>query len=342
VNLISKNKKNLKDPYSKERKIYALSKTTKVKNYSEIINYRERTVDELIKTGVVNLNKPMGPTSHQVSSWVKNIFGSDRVGHGGTLDPRVTGVLPLAFGKTTKLLKLLSTAPKKYVGVMRLHGDLPKSEIQRISEQFTGPIYQIPPVRSAVKRQLRVRTVYSLDILEQKKRDVLFQVHCEAGTYIRSLVHDIGLVLTTGAHMQELRRVRSGPFFESDSVTLHDLKDAWVFWTEEKNDELLRRYIKPMEILLNDLPKVIIHDSAVDAICHGADLAVPGIVQFDDIIKKGEPIAILTRKGEGVALGEGEMLTKEILEKSSGISVKTIRVLMDPGTYNKGWKKKLD
>jgi H/ACA ribonucleoprotein complex subunit 4 len=325
-----------------KRPVHVLNENTKVEKRSEIMPHREPTVNELIHSGVVNLNKPMGPTSHQVSSWVKNIFGVDKVGHGGTLDPRVTGVLPLAFGKTTRLLNILSTAPKAYVGVMRLHGDVPIKEVQRISKKFVGPIYQLPPVRSAVKRQLRVRTIYSLNIYEQKKRDVLFDVHCQAGTYIRSLVNDIGIVLSFGAHMQELRRTRSGPFTEDTSVTLHDLKDAWVYWTDEKDDTLLRKCIMPLEVLIQNLPKIVIFDSAIDAVCHGADLAVPGIIQFEDLRKPGELVAIISRKGEGVALGETVVTTQELLKEKSGIAVKTNKVLMDPGTYQKGWKSKSD
>ncbi len=305
-----------------------------------IMPEREVTVEELINSGVVNLNKPMGPTSHQVSAWVKNIFGIPKVGHGGTLDPRVTGVLPLAFGKTTKLLKILSTAKKEYICVMRLHGDLAAKEVERVAKQFEGEIYQIPPVRSAVKRQLRTRTIYSLEILEQKKRDVLFRVYCDAGTYIRTLVHDMGLVLTVGAHMQELRRTRSGPFNEFDSVTLQDLKDALVFWQTENDDTLIRKVIKPLETLFMDIPTVVINDSAVDAVCHGADLAVPGIIQFDDYSTPGSLVAIMTKKGEAVALGEAVIPPKKLLNENSGIAFKTTRVLMEPGTYTKGWKTK--
>lgn len=282
----------------------------------------------------------MGPTSHQISAWVKNIFGISKVGHGGTLDPRVTGVLPMAFNNTARLLSVFLYFSKEYVGVMRLHHDVQLKHIQRVVDEFIGPIYQLPPIRSAVKRQIRVRTIYSLKILEQNKRDIMFKVESEAGTYIRSLANDIGLVLGKGAHLQELRRTRSGTFLEKDSVTLHDLKDAVAFWKDNEDDTELRKCVMPMEILFNGLPKVIIQDSAVDAICHGADLAIPGIIQFDDIPQKGKPVAILSQKGEGIALGENIMATNEILDSDSGIAVRPIRVLMPPGTYQKGWKSK--
>ncbi len=246
----------------------------------------------------------------------------------------------MAFNNTARLLSVFLYFSKEYVGVMRLHHDVQLKHIQRVVDEFIGPIYQLPPIRSAVKRQIRVRTIYSLKILEQNKRDIMFKVESEAGTYIRSLANDIGLVLGKGAHLQELRRTRSGTFLEKDSVTLHDLKDAVAFWKDNEDDTELRKCVMPMEILFNGLPKVIIQDSAVDAICHGADLAIPGIIQFDDIPQKGKPVAILSQKGEGIALGENIMATNEILDSDSGIAVRPIRVLMPPGTYQKGWKSK--
>ena len=341
---IKNNDDNTSKPYTSiKREIYNLTNepldnVVNAPSYENIGGSQD--INELLKTGVINLNKPMGPTSHQVSSWVKLIFDVAKLGHGGTLDPRVTGVLPLAFEASTKLLHVLNYSTKEYVGVMRLHSDQLLKKIKCVSEEFVGPIYQTPPLRSAVKRQLRIRTIYSLDILEQQGRDVLFKVECEGGTYIRSLVHDIGLVLGSGAHMQELRRVRTGPFHERDSVTLHELKDAVVAYHDENEPEQLLKLIKPRETILLDLPRVIIQDSAVDAVCHGAPLALPGILQFDDLRRKGESAAIFTRKGEAVALGEVVMRTNEILSSTSGIALKTSRVLMPLGTYKKGWKTK--
>lgn len=304
------------------------------------LEHAKQSIEQLLTTGVINLDKPMGPTSHQVSSWVKHMINVNKVGHGGTLDPRVTGVLPLAIGRSARILYVLSYSSKEYIGIMRLHSDIPIKRVKQVCEEFVGQIYQLPPVRSAVKRQIRTRTIYSLDILDHKKRDILFKVVCEAGTYIRSLVNDIGLVVGKAAHMQELRRTRTGRFQVHSAIKLQELKDAFVTWQEEGDEKLLRKYIKPWETLLSDLPKIIIQDSAVDAICHGADLAIPGIIQFEDLQNFGEPVAIFTRKGEGVAIGEVKMKTNDILDRRSGIAVRTRRVLMDPGTYLRTWKKK--
>jgi H/ACA ribonucleoprotein complex subunit 4 len=300
----------------------------------------EHTIPKLLQTGAVNLNKPMGPTSHQVSSWVKLMFEAEKVGHGGTLDPRVTGVLPLAIGSSARILSVFTQSTKEYVGVMRLHQNIPTKKVKHIFDEFVGDIYQFPPLRSAVKRQLRIRTIHSLELLEHNRRDVLFKVECASGTYIRSLVHDIGLVLGSGAHMQELRRTKTGAFHESEAVTLQELKDALVFWQEDGEEKSLRNCLWPLETLVMDLPKIIIQDSAVDAICHGAPLAIPGVIQFEEILRRGEFVAMFTQKFEGVAIGRTQMQTTDILDSKSGVMAKTWRVLMAPGTYKKGWKTK--
>jgi len=115
----------------------------------------ERTVEELLKSSVVLIDKPSGPTSHQVSAWVKRILGADNTGHSGTLDPHVTGVLPVAVGRATKALEVLLPYGKEYVGVMRFHSRVGRKEVEEVFREFTGKIYQTPPVRAAVKRALR-------------------------------------------------------------------------------------------------------------------------------------------------------------------------------------------
>lgn len=203
-----------------------------------------------------------------------------------------------------------------------------------------GKIYQRPPLKSSVKRVVRIRTIYYIDILEIENRDVLMRVGCQAGTYIRKLCHDIGIILGTGAHMQELRRTRSGPFREDETlITLQDLRDAYEIWIEEKDETDLRRTIQPVEKAVEHLPKIIIRDSAVDAICHGADLAAPGVLRLETGIRRGSLIAIMTQKGELVALAKAKMTSNEILEAEKGIVAKTERVIMDRGTYPKTWGK---
>lgn len=221
---------------------------------------------------------------------------------------------------------------------MQVHADVPEQETRRVLNEFVGEIYQKPPLRASVKRETRKRIIYRLDVHEIDGRVVLFTCSCQAGTYIRKLCSDIGDVLGCGAHMRELRRTRAGPFTEKNgSVTLHELSAAQSE-REAGNGEPMRAIIRPMEVALGAIPRMEIRDSAVDAICHGADLAVPGIVKLDSMIEKNRPVTMFTLKGEAVALGRALMTTREILDQERGVAAKTERVLMDRGTYPAMWK----
>lgn len=297
----------------------------------------ERTMEELLEAGVINMDKPQGPTSHQATAWVREILGTEKIGHGGTLDPKVSGVLPIATGRAVRAVNLTLKAEKEYVCVMRLHRDAEEKEIREVINTFVGRIYQVPPVRSAVKRQLRIRTIHYINVLEIDARNVLFRVGCDAGTYIRTLCVDIGDALGVGATMEDLRRSKSGSMLENDSITLQDIKDAYVMWKEENDDQWLRSMVKPFEVLFDPLPKVIIKDSAVDAVCHGADLAAVGVAQLDDSIQKETTVAIFTLKGEAVGVGTAKMAAEEMMKAKEGIAVKTDRVYMPTNVYPKSW-----
>ena len=299
----------------------------------------EREINDYISKGVINLDKPSGPTSHEVDSWVKRILKLDKTGHGGTLDPKVTGVLPVGLADATRAIQLLLTAPKEYVCLLTFHSDVEEREIRRVFEEFTGKIFQLPPVKSAVKRELRTRNVYYATIYEIKGRDVLFRIGCEAGTYVRTYCHNIGEALGVGAHMAELRRTQVGSFREKENlVTLQDVTDAYHFYIEDGDESFLREAIMPMERAADYLPKVILKDSAVDAICHGADLASGGVAYLSDNIKKDDIVAIETIKGELVGAGNALFDSEGILEAEGGFVVTTSKVFMKPDTYPRLWK----
>jgi H/ACA ribonucleoprotein complex subunit 4 len=298
----------------------------------------ERPIADHISRGIINLDKPSGPTSHEVDSWVKRILGVDKTGHGGTLDPKVTGVLPIGMDHATRVIQMLLGADKEYVCLMRLHEKISEKKIRDILQEFQGKIYQTPPLKSAVKRELRVRKIYHVNIIEIDGQDVLFKIGCEGGTYIRKYCHDVGEALGIGAHMAELRRTRSGPFTEDNLITLQDLTDAYHIWKEEGDESLLRDCIRPIEAAVEHLPTIVIRDSAVDAICHGADLAAGGIVSIEDNIKKGDTVAVMTLKGELVAAGESLKTSQEILKANKGIMIDINKVFMEPETYPKMWK----
>lgn len=298
----------------------------------------ERPIEDHIRRGIINLDKPSGPTSHEVDSWVKRILGVEKTGHGGTLDPKVTGVLPIGMDHATRAIQMLLGADKEYVCLMRLHKEISEKKIRDILQEFQGKIYQTPPLKSAVKRELRVRKIYYVNIIEIDGQDVLFKIGCEGGTYIRKYCHDVGEALGIGAHMAELRRTRSGPFTEDNLITLQDLTDAYHIWKEVGDETFLRDCIRPIEAAIEHLPKIVIRDSAVDAICHGADLAAGGIISIEDDIKKGDTVAVMTLKGELVAAGESLKSSQEILKANKGIMIDINKVFMEPETYPKMWK----
>lgn len=324
-------------PSDKKRKRLVKVQVNTNPNYGK--SPEERSVKELLCNCVINLDKPCGPTSHQVDAWVRDMLGVEKVGHGGTLDPNATGVLPIAVGDAAKSLQVLLLAGKEYVGVMKLHKDVDDKKIKSVCEGFVGEISQIPPIRSAVKRIRRKRQVYYLDVIEIDGRNVLFRVGCESGTYVRTLCVDIGKKLRVGAHLSELRRTRVGHLSDENSVLLQDVKDAFVFWKEDKSDERIKSVIFPVEKFFDHLPKIVIRDSAVDALCHGASLAVPGVAEVDSDIKKDDMVVVLTLKGEGVALVKSLMPSEDIVQKDKGVCAELERVLMNKGTYPSIWKK---
>ncbi len=303
--------------------------------------YDKRTIEQLLNYGLILLDKPPGPTSHETVAWTKRILKIPKIGHSGTLDPQVSGVLPLGLGEATKALGVLLFGPKEYHALGRIHSLPSKERLSEVLSMFKGEIYQKPPQRSAVVRKTRTRTIYELDVLEQKERLLLLRILCEAGTYIRKLYYDIGEILGSGGTMIELRRTRVDQFRETDGlVTLHELADAFALWEEKKDDSKLMKMIKPVELALSEIKSVIIRDSAVDALCHGAQLAIPGILQISPNLKKGDFVGIYTQKGEAVALAESLMSEEEIRDATKGYAFETKRIIMAPNTYPKKWRTK--
>ncbi len=290
-----------------------------------------RPVEELINNGLFILDKWQGPTSHDAVAMVKEILGVKRAGHTGTLDPAVSGVLPILLGNACKLTPALQGLNKEYVGVMHLHKNTEEKKLNYAIKKFTGKIKQTPPVRSAVARKERGREIYELEILDRLDKDVCFRVKCQAGTYIRKLVSDIGVQLD-GAHLTELRRTAVGPFGEKQAHKIQDLKDAYVFW--KKGNESIREIILPAEESLEPLKKIVIKDSAVHSVCNGAPLYTAGILRVEEHIAPEDLIAIITLKGEAVALAKSRMESIEMTKKR-GIGTQTDRVIMNKGVYPK-------
>lgn len=318
-------------PWMKKRRVFVKKESSTNPEYG--VKPEDRDIKELLEYGIVNIDKPSGPSSHQVSSYVKKILHVSKAGHSGTLDPKVTGVLPVALGRGTRIVNSLLSAGKEYVSLMKLHDTFTEKELLNIMHSFVGEIDQLPPVRSAVKRKQRKRIIYYMDVLEITDKDVLFRVGVQAGTYIRKLCSDIGEKMGTGAHMAELRRTMAGPFDESTLITLQDLKDAYFYHQESDNDEQLREMIMPIEAGVGHLPKVWVLDNAIDTLCHGAFLNVPGISKIEEGIKPKDRVAVMTLKDELISVGIAFMSTNEVMKKNKGLFLKHEQVFMEPGIY---------
>lgn len=302
----------------------------------------KRDLKSYISSGVINLDKPSNPSSHEVVAWVKRMLRVEKTGHSGTLDPKVTGCLIVCIDRATRLVKSQQGAGKEYVCVIRLHDKLPGGEAQfaRALETLTGALFQRPPLISAVKRQLRIRTIHESKLFEfdNDRHLAVFWVSCEAGTYIRTLCVHLGLLLGVGAHMQELRRVRSGAMDESEGmVTLHDVLDAQWMLDNNRDEAYLRKVISPLESLLTTYKRIVVKDSAVNAVCYGAKLMIPGLLRFEAGIEVHEEVVLMTTKGEAIALGIAQMSTVELSTCDHGVVAKVKRCIMERDLYPRRW-----
>jgi len=240
----------------------------------------------------------------------------------------------------TKVVQALLLSGKEYICVMRLHQRMPTNRVEAILEEFQGELFQRPPLRASVKRRLRTRKIYYMDFLEMREKNVLFKVGCESGTYIRKLCFDVGEVLGCGAHMQELRRTRAGPFTEDEGlVTLYDILKCEDRLREDGDEAGLRQVIFPMEKAFELLPRIFIRDSAVAAVCHGANVTAPGVLSLETGINRGDSLVVFSQKNEAVAFVQALASSEDILSMSHGFVAKTIRVLMDRDIYPKMWSR---
>ncbi|XP_026794530.3 H/ACA ribonucleoprotein complex subunit DKC1 isoform X2 [Pangasianodon hypophthalmus] len=304
-------------------------------------NPLKRTIHDYVRSGFINLDKPANPSSHEVVAWIKRILRVEKTGHSGTLDPKVTGCLIVCIDRATRLVKSQQSAGKEYVGIVRLHNAIENEhQLARALECLTGALFQRPPLIAAVKRQLRVRTIYESKLIEYdpEKRLGIFWVSCEAGTYIRTLCVHLGLLLGVGGQMQELRRVRSGVLGEKDCmVTMHDILDAQWQFDHNKDETYLRRVIYPLEKLLVSHKRIVMKDSAVNAICYGAKIMLPGVLRYEDGIEVNQDIVVITTKGEAICTAVALMTTAVISTCDHGVVAKIKRVIMERDTYPRKW-----
>jgi len=301
----------------------------------------ERSLDELLSAGVILVDKPRGPSSHQLAAWARETLGITRLGHGGTLDPFATGLLTILCGKATRLTEIVLKGDKRYVGVLRFGRDVSDDELESTLSLLNGVIYNVPPLESAVKIQVRTRTIHSLKMLESDtdSRIAAFEVSCSAGTYIRTLAKDIGLMLDTKCELTELHRDRTGPFDQTMACSMQQLADAAFLHREHGDESALVKLIAPVEVLLSGLPSITVKDGAAAALSHGAPLACPGVVRAQKGVSEGSNVLVQSIKGEAVSVAKLTVDTDSLPKMRTGEVAVAHAVMMEPGTYPQSWSK---
>ncbi|HTT14279.1 MAG TPA: RNA-guided pseudouridylation complex pseudouridine synthase subunit Cbf5 [Thermoplasmata archaeon] len=283
------------------------------------------------------VDKPRGPSSHQVTAWVRDLLGVETAGHAGTLDPNVSGLLWIGVGPALKLIPLVLEFPKRYVGAMVLHADVPVKDVDRVLREFVGPIYQTPPVRSAVKRERRIRTIHRLERVESEGPRHLIDLTADSGTYVRTLAVDVGEALGVGGHLEELRRVATGPFDERQSVRLEAIADAAAQRAAGDPGPLLAR-LHPIEEVWREFPSIVVKDAAASAIAHGAGLASGGILALPRGFARGAHVVLVNREGQLLATGVARHDASAIRAVPHGWVVEGTRVFVDPARFPALWQ----
>ncbi len=286
----------------------------------------ERTIPELLDAGVIILDKPRGPSSHEVSAFVRKILEVKKTGHTGTLDQDVSGVLIVLLGHATKAVRFFAGERKSYVCVMSLGTAISKEKADKIFENLRGKIYQTPPLASAVAKRLRVREVYSLRVLESHDKLILFDCDVAGGTYVRKLVSDFGALAATTAEMRELRRTSAVGLSEGSAVKLQDISDYYWLWKNRGDESFLRSSVKPIEDVIA-LKRVIVSDDVLKPITTGAHLFIPGICSLDEGINRDEFVQIMSGKGELICFAQALLSSDEIKERRNGAACDVMRVV---------------
>ena len=301
----------------------------------------ERPLDDLLGCGVILIDKPPGPTSHQLAAWARSLLDIPRIGHGGTLDPFATGLLTLLCGRATKITGVLLSKRKRYISVLRFKHPVPPERLSQLFEKLTGDVFNVPPKESAVKVQVRSRIIHELRLIDsgEDERIHIISTHCDAGTYIRTLSRDIGLMLGNGCELLELHREGSGSLDASMACTMQQLTDAVFLWREHDDPRGIMRLISPIEVILDELPRIVVKDGAASALSHGAPLAVPGVVSAPQKIPPGSTVLLSSIKGEAVAIAQLNVGTDSLAGMTSGQIATSSTVLMHPGTYPQTWAK---
>ena len=272
-----------------------------------------------------------------MAAWARDLLGLDRLGHGGTLDPFATGVLPLMAGRSMKITNKILKHKKTYIAVFRFRTMPDEADLKKTIASMTGRIYNVPPEVSAVKVQVRTRTIHAFELLDVEGNDAVARISCDAGTYIRTMARDMGLLLNTPVTLKELRRETSGMFDLKDCVTMDQLADAVWLWKECGQEEALKAIVHPIEKLLVDVPRCQVKDSAVAALAYGAPLLLPGLISIPKGLKKGTELMVASLKEEAVGFVKLKADSNDIIAMETGEIARPSMVLMDTDVYPRRW-----
>ena len=297
-----------------------------------------RGLDDLRRSGMILVDKPQGPSSHQLAAWARDILKLNRLGHGGTLDPFATGALTLLLGNATRLTEFVLSSDKTYIAVLRIDRSVDPRKLVSVLDSLKGEVYNVPPKESAVKIRVRTRLISEIALIESEAESGshAISVTCQAGTYIRTLARDIGLLLGCECKLEELHRDSTGVFGQRNLCTMHQLRDASLL-AEQGDDSAMKKLIAPVEAFLSGKQGVWVRDSAIASVCHGAPLAVPGVFKLNTGIKSGDKVVLWSAKGEAIGIGEMSIGGDEVSGKTSGEVLRPKVVLMDKGTYPGSW-----
>ena len=282
------------------------------------LNGEFRDFKSRMNAGFILLDKHPGPTSHQLSAWARDLLGVEKLAHGGTLDPFASGVLPLLLGKSMKLTPLILKHDKTYIASLKLSSKTTLESLEKSVKKLKGKIYNVPPEISAVKIQVRTRTIRELEILDFDGENLLIKMDCEAGTYVRTFARDLGLMIDKKVILKELRRTKSGSFSEEKCISMAQLSDALWKYKELGDDSAMLKILIPIEELVKKYPRIIVKSSAHDSLKNGATIMHPAVMHISPNIIKGEKVVIQSKEGELLAIAEAKLNSTTITVKEKG------------------------
>tara|TARA_B100001113_G_scaffold346079_1_gene336511 strand:+ start:1427 stop:2341 length:915 start_codon:yes stop_codon:yes gene_type:complete len=282
------------------------------------LNGEFRDFKSRMNAGFILLDKHPGPTSHQLSAWARDLLGVEKLAHGGTLDPFASGVLPLLLGKSMKLTPLILKHDKTYIASLKLSSKTTLESLEKSVKTLKGKIYNVPPEISAVKIQVRTRTIRELEILDFDGENLLIKMDCEAGTYVRTFARDLGLMIDKRVTLKELRRTKSGSFSEEKCISMAQLSDALWKYKELGDDSAMLKILIPIEELVKKYPRIIVKSSAHDSLKNGATIMHPAVMHISPNIIKGEKVVIQSKEGELLAIAEAKLNSTTITVKEKG------------------------